>query len=242
MVWIGLRRFEPRIGAHAALRVADHADVVADEIAGYQLGDGAVAGEGGVELVDRRRLKQGAIGEIEAVDMATRAAHPIIAGERGGGKLRCVGEIEDALAAAEGGRDGVIADKLGETRRDDADGGELAGAVCGAFLTAYSERGGLARTFQQLIRLKSDYAVRWRLASQGAMARLATRLRRVRPGLAGEQALFLAYALVTMIVSKLDLVYVYRGRSGAQAAASRAALAGELGELWTRMAAGPGQA
>ena len=42
-----------------------------------------------------------------------------------------------------------------------------------------------------------------------------------------------------MVVSRLDLVYVYRDRSGAQAAASRAALAGELAALWTRMAASP---
>ncbi|HEY3888124.1 MAG TPA: TetR/AcrR family transcriptional regulator, partial [Caulobacteraceae bacterium] len=52
-------------------------------------------------------------------------------------------------------------------------GAGLAEAVCGAFLKAYSERVGLARTFQQLTRLRSDYAARWRLASEGAMARLA---------------------------------------------------------------------
>jgi hypothetical protein len=38
-------------------------------------------------------------------------------------------------------------------------------------------------------------------------------------------------------VSKLDLVYVYRDRSEAAAATSPATLAGELAELWRRMAA-----
>jgi AcrR family transcriptional regulator len=126
-----------------------------------------------------------------------------------------------------------------EAALDDRRGAGLAEAVCGAFVKAYSERVGLARTFQQLTRLRSDYAARWRLASEGAMARLAKRLEGARPDLAPERTLFLAYALITMVVSRLDLVYVYRDRSGAQAAASRAALAGELAALWTRMAASP---
>ncbi|HEY5008254.1 MAG TPA: TetR/AcrR family transcriptional regulator [Caulobacteraceae bacterium] len=140
--------------------------------------------------------------------------------------------------------DEVMAEYLGGLVGDfeaavDRTSAGLAEAVCGAFLKAYSERVGLARTFQQLTRMRADYAIRWRLASEGAKARLAMRLERARPDLAPERALFLAYALVTMIVSKLDLVYVYRDRSGAQAAASRAALAGELAGLWTRMAASP---
>jgi AcrR family transcriptional regulator len=124
-----------------------------------------------------------------------------------------------------------------ERALNDHASGALADEVCGAFLKAYSEQVGLARTFQQLTRLRSDYAARWRLASEGGMRMLAGRLGLERPDLAPDRAQFLAYALITMIVSKLDLVYVYRDRSGAAAATSRAALAGELAELWRRMAA-----
>jgi AcrR family transcriptional regulator len=115
--------------------------------------------------------------------------------------------------------------------------GDLAAAVCGAFLKAYSERIGLARTFQQLTRMRSDYALRWRLASEAEMEKLAARLRAERLDLAPDPARFLAYGLITMIISRLDLVYVYRDRSEAAAATSPAALAGELAELWRRMAA-----
>ena len=116
--------------------------------------------------------------------------------------------------------------------------GDLAAAVCGAFLKAYSERIGLARTFQQLTRMRTDYALRWRLASEVEMGKLAARLRTERPDLAPDRARFLAYGLVTMIVSRLDLVYVYRDRSGRTGSTPREVLARELAGLWKRMAAG----
>lgn len=117
-------------------------------------------------------------------------------------------------------------------------GGALAGAVCGAFLTAYAGRMGLARTFQQLTRMRSDYAVRWRAASEAPIARLGEILRAGRDELSPQGALFLAYALVAMIMSKLDLVYVYRERPGAAGPSPREALARELEGLWARMADG----
>ncbi|HEX4198266.1 MAG TPA: TetR/AcrR family transcriptional regulator [Caulobacteraceae bacterium] len=119
---------------------------------------------------------------------------------------------------------------------DDRRGTALAEAVCGAFLKAYSEQAGLARTFQQLTRMRSDYASRWRVASEGGMRRLGESLAVERPDLAPDRALFLAHALVTMIMSKLDLIYVYRDRSGKTAAASSATLARDLTQLWRRMA------
>jgi AcrR family transcriptional regulator len=115
---------------------------------------------------------------------------------------------------------------------------DLAEAVCAAFVEAYSGRIGLARTFQQLTRMRADYAARWRAGSAPALTRLAQRIGDERGELAPDKATFLAYALVTMIMSKLDLVYVYRGRGEAAAAASRTALAAELPLLWRRMAAG----
>jgi AcrR family transcriptional regulator len=113
----------------------------------------------------------------------------------------------------------------------------LAEAVCGAFHEAYSRKVGLARTFQQLTRMRADYAMRWRAASEPALLRLAERLGAERADLAPDQARLLAYALITMIMSKLDLVYVYRDRSDAATAAVRTALEAELPELWRRMAA-----
>jgi AcrR family transcriptional regulator len=113
---------------------------------------------------------------------------------------------------------------------------QLANAVCSAFLKAYSETAGLAGAFQQLTRLRPDYALRWRTASELTLLRLAERLRASRVDLSADRATFLAYALVTMIMSRLDLVYVYRGRSAS--AAAPATLHAELAELWRRMAAG----
>jgi AcrR family transcriptional regulator len=110
-------------------------------------------------------------------------------------------------------------------------------AVCQAFLKAYSERSGLARTFQQLTRMRSDYAARWRSASEPAIARLGETLRLERPGLTAERARFLAYALVTMIISKLDLVYVYREHGGG-AAPEPGRLERDLVGLWGRMVHG----
>jgi AcrR family transcriptional regulator len=124
-----------------------------------------------------------------------------------------------------------------EAALEDRPRGGLADAVCGAFLKAYSERVGLARTFQQLTRMRSDYALRWRLASEAAMEMLADRLRAERPDLAPDRARFLAYGLVTMIISRLDLVYVYRDRSGRTATPPREALGRDLVEFWKRMAA-----
>jgi AcrR family transcriptional regulator len=113
----------------------------------------------------------------------------------------------------------------------------LAEGVCEAFLEAYSGDIGLARTFQQLTRMRSDYAMRWRAASERAVLRLGQRLAAERTDLPPERSRFLACALITMITSKLDLVYIYRDRSNAATGASRTALSIELSELWRRMAA-----
>jgi AcrR family transcriptional regulator len=88
---------------------------------------------------------------------------------------------------------------LGDLEAALEDGGaDLAEAVCEAFLEAYCDRAGLARTFQQLTRMRSDYALRWRTASRSVMQKLAERLGVERADLAPDQAAFLAYALVTI--------------------------------------------
>lgn len=110
-------------------------------------------------------------------------------------------------------------------------------AVCATFVGAYEHKNGLARAFQQLTRMRSDYAQRWRAASGPRIERLADILRGERPDLAREKAHLLAHVLMTMIVSQLDLVYVFagRGRSGR----GRDIVAG-LVETWGRMVAAAG--
>jgi AcrR family transcriptional regulator len=136
--------------------------------------------------------------------------------------------------------DGLVADV--RAALTEAQGAALANAVCGAFLDAYSQRGGLARTFQQLTRMRSDYAVRWRQASDWLVARLGEILALERTDLSPERVRFLAYALIIMIMSKLDLVYVYHEHPAEAAGVGREALERELCELWGRMARGRGAA
>jgi AcrR family transcriptional regulator len=122
----------------------------------------------------------------------------------------------------------------------DAGGEAAASAVCRAFLAAYSERNGLARTFQQLTRMRVDYAARWREASTPAIARLGQALERSRADLIPERARFLAYSLVAMIISKLDQVYVYRGLGRAAGHRPVDDIEQDLVRTWMRLANGPG--
>jgi AcrR family transcriptional regulator len=132
---------------------------------------------------------------------------------------RLVADVEAALAGAEG----------------DA----VAAAVCGAFVSAYSERSGLARTFQRLTRMRADYAARWRQASASTIVQLGGKLEAERPELAPQRTRFLAYALITMIVSKLDQVYVYKDHIGDRRGGRAGDLERNLVTTWLRMVAGP---
>jgi AcrR family transcriptional regulator len=109
----------------------------------------------------------------------------------------------------------------------------VATAVCGALVSAYQERNGLARTFQQLTRTRADYAARWRAITGPRIAQLAAILSRQRPDLSALKATFLAHALITLVVSQLDLAYVYVDRHRAATAATT--LTKNLVTLWHRM-------
>lgn len=111
-------------------------------------------------------------------------------------------------------------------------GARLAAAVCAAFVAAYEERTGLARAFQQLRRTRDSYAARWRAISGPRIDRLAVLLALERPDLSAAKAKFLAHALITMIVSQLDLAYVYAGRHRSEAGGDAAK---GLTVLWRRM-------
>jgi len=132
---------------------------------------------------------------------------------------RLVADVEAALAGADG--DAVVA------------------AVCRAFVSAYSERSGLARTFQRLTRMRADYAARWRQASAPTIVQLGAKLEAERPELAPPRARFLAYALITMIISKLDQVYVYKEYMGSKPGGRSDGLERDLVTIWLRMVTGP---
>jgi AcrR family transcriptional regulator len=114
-------------------------------------------------------------------------------------------------------------------------GGRLASAFCNAFLIAYESQNGLARAFQQLTRMRLDYAARWRAANEPRIASLADILQGERPELKPDKARFLAHALVTMVMSQLDLTYVYRGPERRHVKPVREDVARNLVALWTRM-------
>jgi AcrR family transcriptional regulator len=126
-------------------------------------------------------------------------------------------------------------DDLGQALDDamTAEGPGLAGSICAALVSAYQERNGLARTFQQLRRTRVEYAARWRAITDPRIAQLAAILARERSDLSAQKAAFLAHALITMVVSQLDLTFVYVDRS--RTVATAAALTKNLTLLWHRM-------
>jgi AcrR family transcriptional regulator len=122
-----------------------------------------------------------------------------------------------------------VALKAGSSRR-------VALALCNVFVAAYERQNGLARAFQQLTRMRADYAARWRAANEPRIGALAEVLHNERPGLKPEKARFLAHALVTMVMSQLDLAYVYRGPERSSGRPGREDVARNLIALWARMA------
>ncbi|HEY1837375.1 MAG: TetR/AcrR family transcriptional regulator [Rhizomicrobium sp.] len=115
-------------------------------------------------------------------------------------------------------------------------GTDQARSICAALVCAYQDCNGLARTFQQLRRTRSEYAARWRAITDPRIVRLAAILARERPDLSAPKAAFLAHALITMVVSQLDLTFVYdRSRTLTTATA----LTKNLTLLWRRMAECP---
>ncbi len=127
------------------------------------------------------------------------------------------------------------ADELGLAldRAMEAADARLANAICAALVSAYQEQNGLARSFQQLRRTRAEYAARWRAVMGTRIVRLAVLLSRERPDLSPSKVTFLAHALITMVLSQLDLAYVYVDRR--QTAEKRAVLEEKLAQLWSRM-------
>lgn len=129
-------------------------------------------------------------------------------------------------------------DELGRALDEamEAKGERLADSVCAALVGAYQERNGLARTFQQLRRMRAAYAERWRAIIGPRIVRMAAILSRKRPDLSASKTMFLAHALMTMTVSQLDLAYVYGDRH--RTILPEAALTEKLVVLWHRMVDG----
>jgi AcrR family transcriptional regulator len=114
----------------------------------------------------------------------------------------------------------------------------LAASVCTAFLRMYSAQSGLARTFQQLVRIRSDYTARWRAAREPRIARLGQILQAGRPELKANKARLLAHALVMMIACKLDLSYPTAKEGSRGNRPALRTIERDLVLLWTRMVDG----
>lgn len=109
--------------------------------------------------------------------------------------------------------------------------------VCEAFLKGYELQPGVARAYHQLTRTRADYTQAWRVASEQRITVLATSVRGDRAEIAPRKARFLAYALITMVMSQLDLAFHPRERGRPSAQAPRAEVLQRLILLWTRMVA-----
>jgi AcrR family transcriptional regulator len=86
-------------------------------------------------------------------------------------------------------------------------------ALCAAFLDAWSRRNGLSRAFQQLVLTRPEYALGWRSMMADRRRRLALLL--VQQAGGPVRALFLAHAVVTLITSMLNVIYVFPDKAGA---------------------------
>jgi len=110
-------------------------------------------------------------------------------------------------------------------------------AICEVFLKGYELAPGVARAYHQLTRTRPDYTQAWRADSEPRITELVALLRGDRPDMAPRKARFLAYALVTMIVSQLDLAFSPRERTKTIMRAPRSEILQNLMLLWTRMVA-----
>ncbi|MND97020.1 hypothetical protein D3C80_893280 [compost metagenome] len=102
------------IVAHAALSLLGHAQVFADEVPRHHVGEVGVAVDGVVAALLAMGRHQMAVGEVEPVQMAGVAAHPVVPGHGeaavGGG----ITQVEQPLAALERFGAGIRLHQFGE--------------------------------------------------------------------------------------------------------------------------------
>ncbi|MNC42146.1 hypothetical protein D3C75_909540 [compost metagenome] len=113
---LGIHRLGPIPGvvAHAALGLLGHAQVLADEVSRHHVGEVGVAVDGVVAALLAMGRHQMAVGEVEPVQMAGVAAHPVVPGHGeaavGGG----ITQVEQPLAALERFGAGIRLHQFGE--------------------------------------------------------------------------------------------------------------------------------
>lgn len=108
-------------------------------------------------------------------------------------------------------------------------------ALCEAFFKTYELQPGVARAYHQLTRARLEYTQAWRTESEPRIAALAATVRGDRPEMLPRKARFLAYALMTMIVSQLDLIFSPRERARTSAQAARGEVLQRLVLSWSRL-------
>ncbi|MNM40834.1 hypothetical protein D3C81_516410 [compost metagenome] len=115
--------------AHAALGLLSHAQVFADKVPRHHVGEVGVAVDGVVAALLAMGRHQVAVGEVEAVQMAGVAAHPVVPGHGeaavGGG----ITQVEQPLAALERLGAGIRLHQFGEVGHIHGDPGEGAAAA-----------------------------------------------------------------------------------------------------------------
>ena len=127
----GINRLGPiaTVVAHAALGLLGHAQVFADEVPRHHVGEVGVAVDGVVAALLAMGRHQMAVGEVESVQMAGVAAHPVVPRHGEVGIGGCVAEVEQPLAALEGLGAWIRLHQPGEVGHIDSDPGEGAAAA-----------------------------------------------------------------------------------------------------------------
>ncbi len=115
--------------AHAPLGLLGHAQVFADKIPRHHVGEVGVAVDGVVAAFLAMGRHQIAVGEVEPVQMAGVAAHPVVPRHGEAAICRGVAEIEQPLATFEGLGAGIGFHQFGEVGHIDGDPGEGAAAA-----------------------------------------------------------------------------------------------------------------
>lgn len=133
-LWLGLCGVD-RLGAiasvmaHAALGLLGHAQVFADKVPRHHVGEVGVAVDGIVAALLAVGRHQIAVGEVEPVQMAGVAAHPVVPRHGEAAVGGSVAQVEQPLAAFERFGAGIRLHQFGEVRLIDGDPGEGAAAA-----------------------------------------------------------------------------------------------------------------
>ena len=127
----GVDRLGPIAGvmAHAALGLLGHAQVFADKVPRHHVGEVGVAVDGVVAALLAMGRHQIAVGEVEPVQMAGVAAHPVVPRHGEAAVGGSITQVEQSFTTLEGFGAGIGLYQLGEVGHIDGDPGKRAAAA-----------------------------------------------------------------------------------------------------------------